>query len=45
MKTTSIFLALINSLMSGLILALTWKFHLALVTGDTEYYMFLYGAA
>ena len=105
MKTVSIFLALINSLMAGLILAFTlspgelgqaqawwsftkvaassavivvgvitwlggarpanpalmslcslflvalgaativWTFHLALVTGDTEFYMFLYGGS
>jgi hypothetical protein len=105
MKTLSIFLALINCLMAGLVLAFTisptqlgqtetwwsltkiaaslsvilvavitwlgsmqtpktalmslcslflvalgaativWTFHLALVTGDTEFYMFLYGAS
>ena|SRR5688572_842111 len=105
MKTISIFLALINALMAGLVLAVTlspselsqaatwwtltkigaaalvilvvmitwlestrtpntalmslcslflvalgaattvWTFHLALVSGDTEFYMFLYGAS
>ena len=24
---------------------IVWTFHLALVTGDTEYYMFLYGGS